>query len=108
VKTAKEHSDAIYAARRTEREERRAKNKMVLLGLEKVPVPEGQRGTHALQNRLAVERASAQDTGLIWLNIACDECGHEMFGHSGRILACSPPKRNADCPQCGYHTYIPA
>lgn len=109
MKTVKQHKEEIAAERRREREDYQKKCADIAQALEHEPVPEGARGTSTLQNRLGVKQAAAgQDDQLHWLDLACDECGHEMYTVLGRVLSSYPPKRNAYCPKCGNHDYITA
>ncbi len=39
-------------------------------------------------------------------NIACPECGEELWDTSPRVtLTSDPPQKNVHCPDCGYHGF---
>lgn len=34
--------------------------------------------------------------------IACPECGEELHDHGNEVLTSIPPRRNVNCPSCGF------
>lgn len=49
----------------------------------------------------ACKREEERRTG-----VACPACKAELIFSDNDLLPSIPPKRNVQCPQCGYHGYM--